>query len=155
MAKKPTGNRKVEFTAEGVSFTFPSRLPVVGVIKLKPTSPRGEGDFKPKRHIINVLLYDETTKEELTDFGVDGFDLKVEFTARDLAAQGSDERRALDKLDLGYYDETKGDYRWVSCRAQHGYKEVPTLYPKPKGIWVGYAVVNIKEWPDPAMGWGP
>jgi len=118
MATKPTRNPMADFTDEGVSFTFPASLPNVGVIKLKWTTPEGEGDFKPKRHITNVLLYDKKTNEELTYFGEDGFDLRVEFNEIDLENQGGGDE-ALEKLDLGYYDETKGDYIWVSCRDRH------------------------------------
>jgi hypothetical protein len=152
-------NNRVSYPDLGVEFIFPRGLSHVGVIKLSTNGSEGRGTFDPKRHIISVLLYNTETKEEMTDFGEEGFDIKVEFMAIDLANVDKDEEEALEKLDLGYYDARKCDFRWVSFRGDndnHGYKELPTKYRKVKDDkWVGYAVVNIKKWVDPEMAWGP
>ena len=147
-------NRIVPFPDEGVEFIFPANLSDVGVIKRKLVKHKGVGSFKPKRHIVRVLLYSIENQEELTMFGA-GFEIKVKFTTADLRAQDPDDDVALRMIDLGYYEEKKGDYIWVSCRDHHEYTQEPIKDPRLQGQWVGYAIVKIKEWPDPEMGWGP
>ncbi len=152
-------NRPGSYPDLGVEFIFPKSLSHVGVIKLNSNEPEGRGSFEPKRHIISVLLYNTETYEEMTDFGEEGFDIKVEFMAIDLEnVEAEDEEEALRTLALGYYDARKCDFRWVTFRLEDGdypYKERPIKYPKAKGKWIGYAVVNIKRWDDPEMAWGP
>lgn len=153
-------SRKVPFPDEGVEFIFPPRLVEdvdVGVIKRELAYHKGKDGFHPRRHVIRFMIYDKEKEVELTDFRRwGGFEIAAKFKKSDLDAQNKeDPKDALSKIDLGYYEEKKGDNIWVSCKENHEYTQLPIMDPDLDKPWVGYATVRIDKLPDPEMAWGP
>jgi hypothetical protein len=164
MATKPTGNRIIDFNAEGVTFIFPPELDYVFVHRLPVPDLAGQeendsGNFKPKRVFANFKLYEktsETTNRAITEFE-SPFKIEIHYKQED-----DDNANRQDKQKVCAYLPKKAS-EWIPFTAkEHRFEPKPynpsdaNYEKKKKAGFEGFGVVTIeKEWPDPAMGWGP
>jgi hypothetical protein len=161
MAKKK-GDRVIEFTEEGVIFTIPESLDHV-FIKRLPTpdeSPQnGEDGFEAREVVFNFKPF--TDKDEINKEKEDPdpyITMQVYFTDDTLKKVSGD----FSTLQLGYYDGTKWKVYKKAIKDKNGniidkkdnFKK-QKYEKKKKDKWTGHGSVELRDLPDPLIGWGP
>ncbi len=135
---------KIEFPDEGVTFIFPKALEHIfvknlGPPKYWPNDPKGV--FKPAGFVMQFELQDPATGKKPELGG--GFTIIVKFKQKHLDSAGG-----FSNLQLGIHNGSG----WINKTSKSEKKQHSKAY---KSKWRGYFKVKIKDWADPAMGWGP